>query len=101
MAKMLTQSQIKNQIIDDSGLTRAGVSEVLDSLMSIIEKEFKTHGEFKLLGLVKFTAIKKDAVKGGISKPNPFKPGEMMVTKAKPASIKVKARPLAKLKEMV
>jgi len=32
--------------------------------------------------------------------PNPFKPGELMDVAAKPASTKVKVRPLKKLKDM-
>jgi hypothetical protein len=33
--------------------------------------------------------------------PNPFKPGEFMDVAAKPASTKVKVRPLKNLKDMV
>ena len=33
--------------------------------------------------------------------PNPFKPGELMDVAAKPASTKIKVRPLKNLKEMV
>jgi hypothetical protein len=38
-------------------------------------------------------------VKGGQKVPNRFKPGEMTETKAKPAHMKVSARPLKGLKD--
>ena len=41
------------------------------------------------------------AVKGGKEVPNPFKRGEMMITKSKPARNVVKALPLKNLKDMV
>ncbi len=100
MTKTLTQTQIKAQIVSDTGLTKAQVDGVLDSLLNIVTHEFKKHGEFKLLGLVKFVAEKKPAVKGGKTAINPFTKAEY-VTKDKPACIKVKARPLAALKAMV
>ncbi len=49
---------------------------------------------------MKITVIKKPATKAG-TRPNPFKPGEMMDVKAKPARNVVKVRPLKSLKEMV
>ena len=41
----------------------------------------------------------KPATKGGM-RPNPFKPGEMMEVKPKPARRVVKALPLKSLKDM-
>ena len=41
------------------------------------------------------------AVKGGKMVPNRFKPGEMTMTKDKPASTRVTARPLKALKDML
>jgi hypothetical protein len=43
---------------------------------------------------------KKPARKAQKGVPNPFRPGELMDVAAKPASIRVKALPLKKLKDM-
>ena len=53
-----------------------------------------------LPGLLKLKLRKRPAVKAG-TRPNPFKPGEMMAVKARPASNVVKALPLKSLKEYV
>src|SRR5262249_50728070 len=47
-------------------------------------------GTFALLDLVKFEVVKKPATRAGW-KDTPFKPGEKMQVKAKPASTTVKA----------
>jgi hypothetical protein len=49
---------------------------------------------------MKVNAIYKPATKS-TTKPNPFKPGEMMEVKAKPARTVLKIRPLKALKAMV
>jgi hypothetical protein len=55
---------------------------------------------FVVPGMMKITAIHKPATKA-TQKPNPFKPGEMMEVKAKPARTVIKVRPLKGLKSMV
>jgi hypothetical protein len=50
--------------------------------------------------LLKITRFSRPARKAG-KKPNPFKPGEIMEVKARPAHNVVKVRPMTKLKEMV
>ena len=57
-------------------------------------------GEFKLPGLLKVKVIKKPATKARKNVPNPFRPGEMMDVKAKPARKVVKVLPLKALKDM-
>jgi hypothetical protein len=49
---------------------------------------------------MKVQSIYKPATKAS-TKPNPFKPGEMMDVKAKPARTVIKIRPLKGLKSMV
>jgi hypothetical protein len=49
---------------------------------------------------VPLTAAYKPATKA-TQKANPFKPGEMMTVKARPARTVIKVRPLKGLKEMV
>lgn len=96
-----SKTQILDQIVVNTGLTRKQVASVLDSLTEVIESHVnkKAVGEFVLPGLLKINTIKKPAVKArkGI---NPFTKEEVMF-KAKPASTVVKVRPLKKLKDMV
>jgi hypothetical protein len=55
---------------------------------------------FVVPGLMKLTATFKPASKA-TTKPNPFKPGEMMEVKAKPAKTVLKIRALKNLKSAV
>ena len=58
-------------------------------------------GMFTIPGLVKIERKKVPAKPARKGVPNPFKPGELMDVAAKPASTKIKVRPLKNLKEMV
>ena len=58
-------------------------------------------GMFTLPGLIKIEKRKVPARKARKGVPNPFKPGELMDIPAKPASTKIKVRPLKNLKSMV
>lgn len=93
------KTQILNEIVENTELTKKQVQAVLDELSYIIEGHIKKRaiGEFVLPGLLKVTTVKKPARKArkGI---NPFT-GEETTFAAKPASIQVKVRPLKKLKE--
>ena len=60
----------------------------------------KGAGQFAVPGLIRVKKIVKPATKGGM-RPNPFKPGEMMEVKPKPARNVVKAQPLKGLKDLV
>jgi nucleoid DNA-binding protein len=95
----MTKSQIVGSIAEDTGLSKAQVSSVIENLELLIERSIKKRsvGEFTLPGLMKITTVKKPARKArkGI---NPFT-GEETVFKAKPASVAVKVRPLKKMKE--
>lgn len=77
------------------------VKRVIEALSETILGSIvkKGAGEFMFPGLFKVVTIKKPAVKGGKSVKNPFKPGEMMITKDKPATVKVKVRPMKKMKD--
>ena len=61
----------------------------------------KGPGVFQLPGLVKIERKKVPARAAQKGVPNPFKPGEFMDRPAKPASTKIKVRPLKNLKQMV
>ncbi|MGK0189166.1 MAG: nucleoid DNA-binding protein [Verrucomicrobiales bacterium] len=97
-----TKSEILESISTTTELTRKDVSAVLDALGGEIAKAVgkKGAGSFTLPGLCKIQVQRKPATKAA-TKPNPFKPGEMMQVAAKPARNVVKIRPLKNLKDMV
>ncbi|HXV76466.1 MAG TPA: HU family DNA-binding protein [Candidatus Polarisedimenticolaceae bacterium] len=101
--KSMTKSEILNAISEETELPRKEVSAVLDSLSHQISRSLGRRGPgvFTLPGLVKIEKRKIPARKARRGVPNPFKPGELMDVPAKPASTKVKVRPLKNLKEMV
>ena len=97
-----TKSEIYSTISEKTGLTRKQVASVFDELNNVIKAGLskKGPGVFALPGLAKIKVVAKPATKE-TTKPNPFKPGETMVVKAKPASRKVTIRPLKSLKDLV
>ncbi len=98
----MSKTQILQEISDNTEVAKKDVAAVLDELSNVIERHVqkKACGEFTLPGLLKIKTVKKPARKAKKGVPNPFKPGELMDIAAKPASIKVKALPLKRLKEM-
>ena len=103
VSKPMNKSQIVQDISESTELSRKQVSSVFEQLGTVIERHIKkgAAGQFTLPGLLKIKAVKKPAQAARKNVPNPFKPGEFMDIAAKPASTKVKALPLKKLKEMV
>ena len=103
LRKAMTKSQVYSEISDKTGLTKREVASVFDELGLIVKRHVKkgSVGSFTMPGLLKIKTVKKPARKARKNVPNPFKPGELMDIKAKPASIKVKVLPLKKLKDMV
>lgn len=100
--KPMTKGELLNAIAADTDLTRRQVSEVFDSLSVHIAKSLRRGpGMFTLPGLVKIEKKKVPARKARKNVPNPFRPGEFMDVAAKPASTKIKVRPLKNLKDMV
>ena len=101
-AKPLNKSQIYQELAESSGLTKKQVASFFDALSKLIKEQLgkKGPGILAVPGLLKLKRISKPATKE-TTKPNPFKPGEMMVVKAKPARNLVKAQPLKNLKEMI
>ncbi len=100
--KSLTKSAVYQELASKTNLSRKQVSEVFDALSQLIRDQLgkKGPGVFTIPGLLKLKLRKRPAVKAG-TRPNPFKPGEMMAVKARPASNVVKALPLKSLKEAV
>ena len=100
--KPQSKSQTFADLAEATGLSRKQVSEVFDALGELIKRELgkKGPGVFTVPGLLKLKKVTKPATPA-TTRPNPFKPGEMMEVKAKPATAKVRAQPLKSLKEMV
>lgn len=100
-ARPRSKSEVYKDLAEANGLTRKQVSGVFDSLAGMIKKDLnKGAGVFAVPGLMKIVVVRKPATKSK-TVPNPFKPGEMMTVKAKPARKLVKVRALKSLKEMV
>ena len=95
----LSKSQVVAMIAKDVDLTRKQVSDVMNSLDSLIERSLRKSGcgQFILPGMLKITTIKKPARKARKGT-NSFT-GEEVIFKSKPASVAVRIRALKKMKE--
>ena len=95
-----SKTQILNEISERVQISRKHVGAVMTELEGIISRHIGKSGpgEFVLPGLFKINTVKKPAQKArkGI---DPFTKQERMFA-AKPASVKVKVRPLKKLKDL-
>ena len=96
----LTKSAILGNIAEKTGLARTQVNEVLGALEGLMLGSVHPngHGEFMFPGLFKVALRKVPARKAGTLIRNPAT-GEMMKAAAKPASVRVKIRALARLKD--
>jgi nucleoid DNA-binding protein len=100
-SKVRSKSEVLSTIAEHNGLSRKQVAGVFDTLTTLISADLKGKvGVFALPGMMKITVVRKPATKGGV-RPNPFKPGEMMEVKPRPARNVVKIRALKQLKAMV
>lgn len=95
----LTKSAMLGVIAEQTGITRKQASDVMSALESVMFGSIHPNGcgEFILPGVLKVTLRKIPARKAGTLIRNPAT-GEMMAAAAKPASVRVKVRPLSKLK---
>jgi nucleoid DNA-binding protein len=96
----LTKSAILSTIAEKTELSRKQVAEVISELEGLMLGSVHPngHGEFMFPGLFKVYLRKVPARKAGTMIRNPAT-GEMMKASAKPASVRVKIRALAKLKQ--
>lgn len=94
------KSQILNELSTRAGITRKQASSVIEELGGIIGRHISKNGPgmFVLPGMLKISTKKKPAVKAGMRK-HPIT-GEMIMGKAKPASVSVRVRALKKLKDL-
>lgn len=97
--KSLTKSGLVTLLAEQNELSRKQAAAVLTTLENTILGSVhpKGAGSFILPGLMKVTLRKVPARKAGTLIRNPAT-GEMMKAKAKPATVRVKIRPLKKLK---
>jgi nucleoid DNA-binding protein len=100
--KPATKTEVLSNIAEATELSKKDVAAVLDALGAEIKKGVgkRGPGAFTIPGLCKIVVQRKPATKA-TTRPNPFKPGEMMEVAAKPARNVVKIRPLKNLKDMV
>jgi nucleoid DNA-binding protein len=100
-AKMKTKSALIAELAEATSLNRKQVIAIFDELSKIIKKEVSKKGPGKMNVFRLVQILRKDvpAQPAGMRK-NPFT-GEMKMAAAKPASSKIKVRPLRDLKGMV
>jgi len=101
--KAPTKTEVLTNIAAATGLSKKEVAAVMDALTAEIKKSLgpRGSGNFSLPGLIKIEKKKVAARPAKKGVPNPFKPGELMDVKARPAYNKIKVRPLKNLKDMV
>ncbi|MEO6867275.1 MAG: HU family DNA-binding protein [Gaiellales bacterium] len=92
----MTQTQLVAHLADETELTKNDVKSVLSALEATILSEISQAEKFKFAGLFQLEVKLKDATKAREGR-NPAT-GEPMTISAKPASVQLKARPLAKAK---
>jgi hypothetical protein len=100
--KSRTKSETYQALAASSGLSRKDVASVFDGLAELLRQDLgkKGPGVLAIAGLFKVKRVNKPATNTRTI-PNPFRPGEMMTVKGKPARSVVKVLPLKNLKEMV
>jgi nucleoid DNA-binding protein len=101
--KSPSKSEILTEIANDAGLSKKDVAAVFEAMGAQVKKCLGRQGPgaFTIPGLLKIEKKRVPARKAKRGVPNPFKPGELMDVAARPASNKVKVRPLKNLKDMV
>ena len=99
--KRMTKAQIMSELAERTGLSKKDVMNVFESLRELVKKELgrRGPGEFVIPDLIKLK-VKKVPARPAREGINPFT-GERQMFKAKPASKKVRATALKKLKDLV
>ena len=92
----LTQTQLASEVADRSGLTKSDAKAALTALEEIVLEQLADAEKVRIGGVVQLVVRVKEATKPRQGR-NPAT-GEEITISAKPASVAVKARPLAKAK---
>ena len=90
----LTQTQLASALADRAEITRADAKRLLGVLEEIVLEELSNAQKVRIGGLVQLTVRVKPAQKKRLGR-NPAT-GESITIAAKPASVDLRARPLAK-----
>jgi nucleoid DNA-binding protein len=93
----LTQTQLTARLAEETGLAKADVKNVLSALEETILEQISQAEKVKIGSLVQLQVKLKPATKSRKGR-NPAT-GEEITIAAKPASVQLKARPLAKAKQ--
>ena len=92
----LTQSQLVGEIAEAAGLSKSDTKAALEALEQVVLEQLGAAEKVRIGGVVQLAVRVKDAT-GPRKGRNPAT-GEEITIAAKPASVTVKARPLAKAK---
>ena len=92
----LTQTQLLTRLAEESGLSKKEAKSALEALEAIVLDEISRAEKVKIGSLVQLNVRLKPATKAREGR-NPAT-GETITIAAKPASVDLKARPLAKAK---
>jgi len=100
-AKRMSKAQIITELAEKTGLSKKDVQNVFAALLELIEREIgkRGPGEFVIPDIIKMK-IKQIAARKERKGIDPFTKEER-VFPAKPASRKVRATPLKRLKDLV
>jgi DNA-binding protein HU-beta len=92
----MTQTQLASEVADRSGLTKGDARAALAALEEIVLEQLADAEKVRIGGVVQLVVRVKEATKPRQGR-NPAT-GEEITISAKPASVALKARPLAKAK---
>ncbi len=92
----LTQTQLASAVAERAGMSKADARRALAALDEVVLAELGNAQKVRIGGLVQLTVRVKPATKKRTGR-NPAT-GEQITIAAKPASVDVRARPLAKAK---
>ena len=92
----MTQTQLADAVADKAGLSRADAKKALAALEEVVLSEIGNAEKIKIGGVVQLDVRVRPASEARPGR-NPAT-GEEIIISAKPASVAVKARPLAKAK---
>jgi DNA-binding protein HU-beta len=92
----LTQTQLANEVAERVDMTRADVKRVLEALEEVVLNELAQAEKVRIGGMVQLNVRVKEATKSRKGR-NPAT-GEEITIGPKPASVTLRARPLAKAK---
>ena len=92
----MTQTQLADAVAEKAGLSRADAKKALGALEEVILQEIGNAEKIKIGGVVQLDVRVRPATQARPGR-NPATGEEIMIS-AKPASVAVKARPLAKAK---